>query len=252
MPGEDRPAPGRSRTGTAPRRPGLEGSLPSSLSDVGERLEQADGADPVRAVAVPGSGRAACARRRSAPGRSRRRPAKITIDLTIRIQVASAKLASASGMTVIGAGSSTLVISTASAPSSTLALFVAVPSIRNAAPGRIRSRSDDPARARSTRSTAPSTSSPSRDAEPLGVGGRELERLLGSEEPQRRRCARLPRRPRGRGRCRGEARRRRGRRAASAAESSRARRRARRRREPTGGRLALLPADAQCRRSRPG
>ena len=124
---------------------------------------------------------------------------KMTIDFTIMIQVASAKLVSASGIKAFA-------ISTYSAPLSRFAFSSAVPAIRKAAPGRIRSRSCDPgADARSVRPHLDLVAVG--DPEPLGVGRRQLDLLLRDQEAKRRVALGRPRSPTDRGRSQAAARR---------------------------------------------
>ena len=65
--------------------------LGEQLQHVGDRLEQAAGADPVRADARLEAARAACARASRMIGTIPRTNAKITIGLTIRTSVLSSR-----------------------------------------------------------------------------------------------------------------------------------------------------------------
>ena len=120
---------------------------------------------------------------------------KITIDFTTMIQVASAKLDVREGGHEPGTPGGEaeevagFAISTISAPLSRFALSSAVPSIRNAAPGRIRSRSATRARTLGAVRAHVDLVAVG-EPEALGVRGRELDPLLGGQEAKRRRCAR--------------------------------------------------------------
>ena len=117
---------------------GPEGLLGEQLADVGERLQEAEGADPVGAVAVLEAADQLALDAPSAAAGSPKITAKITSDLTTMIQVASTKL---------GVGerqhqaASTFSISTWTGPplSRALALPSAMPSARKQAPSGTRS-----------------------------------------------------------------------------------------------------------------
>ena len=85
--GEDRRSP--ARCANSQRRPRVAGrncSLESSLHDVGQRLQQPERADPVRAVAVLEAAEQLALDAAARSARSRRRRRRSTIDLTIMIQ----------------------------------------------------------------------------------------------------------------------------------------------------------------------
>ena len=182
------------------RRGGPEELLADQLARCRRAAASARSGRPGWARSGAGSARSACARRRSARGRSGRPPRKMISDLTTMIQVASANPTSATGSSGIArfpgsasdlhdlGGQQVGVVGGGRLDQEGGAR--ADPLAHGDAARRPRSRSSAPRPARRRRARA-ARRRPGR--------ARPAARGRGSEAPG---CARSPRRPTGRGRCR--------------------------------------------------